>query len=147
MRLIISFLTLFLIPFLCNGQSRTITGKVVDESDFASMPEVKIQSRDGVVIGTTDINGNFKIEVPQGINELRLIYIGMEPTSIKIPENCGNLEIIMMVDVIYDYTTVNKINKKRCKLFKKLPDKHRQAFEKGIFTSSAPCFTYIFHKH
>lgn len=147
MRPIIFFLTSFLIPFLSNGQVRTITGKVVDEFNFAAIPGIKIQNRDTVQLGITDINGNFIIELPFGTDELLLSSLGMEWTSIKVPPNCDNLEVIMRADVIYDYITMRKINRKRYRLFKELPDKHRQAYEKGIFTSKSPCLTYIFHKY
>lgn len=147
MRHIIFLSALYFIPFFSNGQVRSITGKVVYESDFVVMPEVKIQNSDTTLLGTTDKNGNFKIEVPSETVDLLLSYIGMEWTSIKVPANCNKLEIMMMVDVVYDYIPINKINKKRFSCFKKLPEKHRQAYKKGIFTSDAPCLTYIFHKY
>jgi hypothetical protein len=147
MRLLFAILITFSISFLCNGQTRTLTGKILYEPDLVVMPEVKIQNRDKVVLGVTDVNGNFKFDIPAGTDELLLSYIGMELTNVKVPIDCSNLEVIMMVDVIYDYISVNKINKKRCKLFKKLPDRHRQAYQKGIFTSSTPCFKYVFQKY
>lgn len=140
-------LIVFLNPLLSNGQVRTITGKVVDEFDFLSIPEVRIQTRDTVPLGTTDRIGNFEINLPSGVDELLLSYIGMEWTSIKVPTNCNNLEIIMMADGTYDYMTTRKINRKRCKRFKNLSNKHREAYDKKIFTSDSPCFTYIFHKY
>lgn len=149
MRLIIFLLTLFFVPFLSNAQVhvRTITGKVVDEFNFAAIPDIKIQNSDTVQLGTTDINGNFKIELPFQAHELLLSSLGMEWTSIKVPANCNNLEIIMREEVIYDYISMRKVNRKRYKLFKELADKHRQAFAKGVFTSKTPCLTYVFHKH
>ncbi|HEV8513176.1 MAG TPA: carboxypeptidase-like regulatory domain-containing protein [Cyclobacteriaceae bacterium] len=147
MKALFAILTIFSIPFLCDGQTRSLRGKVISESDLSAMPEVKIQTGDKVVLGTTDVNGNFKIDIPTGTDELMFVFIGMEITNIKLPTDCSNLEVIMMVDAIYDYTSVNKINKKRYSLFKKLPEKHHQAHQKGIFTSATPCFSYIFQKY
>jgi hypothetical protein len=147
MRLIILLLTHLFIPFVSNGQVRTIKGKVVDQFRFEPILEVRIQDRDTVRLGTTDINGNFEIELSSGTDELLLSSIGMEWTSIKLPANCNNLEIIMMTDGTYDFMTIRKVNRKRYRMFMDLLNKHRQAYEKGAFTSNAPCFTYIFHKY
>jgi hypothetical protein len=138
----LEILLLIIVPILSNGQV-TITGKVIDEFDLTPIPEVKIQDADTVALGMTDKNGNFEIQLPSGKLNC-LSFIGMERTSIKVPSDCGKLEIIMMVDVIYDYVSGRRLNKKRYRLFTELPDKDHQAFEKGIFTSNAPCFTYIF---
>jgi len=143
----LAFIVLLFVSCLSNAQTRTIKGKVVEENDLIPMPGVKVQDRDTVLLATTDQNGNFEIQLPSGKDELLLSFISMEWTSIKVPASCNNLEIVMMVDAIYDYISVKKANKKRCKRFKELPNKHRQAFEKGVFTSDSPCGTYIFHKY
>jgi len=140
-------LTFYLIPFFSTGQTRTIIGKVLDENDLTAMPGVMIHTRDTVLIGTTDKNGDFKIELSAETDQLLLGFISMEWTSIKVPTDCDNLEIIMMVDAIYDFVTIQTENKKRYKRFKDLKDKHRQAHAKGIFTSDVPCGTYIFNNH
>ncbi|MTI24295.1 hypothetical protein E1163_04990 [Fulvivirga kasyanovii] len=146
--MVIFLLTLFLlISFLCKGQVRTITGKIVDEFEFEPIPEVRIHNGDTVRLGTTDRNGNFEIELLSGVDELLLSFIGMEWTLIKVPANCNDLEIIMIADGTYDFMTIRKVNRKRYRIFKDLNNKHLQAYEKGIFTSNAPCFTYIFHKY
>jgi hypothetical protein len=146
MRLLI-IVTFYLSALLTNGQSRTIKGKVVDESTLTTFPGVRIQSKDTVLLGTTDSNGNFEIEMPAATDELLLSSLGMEWTLIKVPNNCDNAEIIMMSGGVYDFMTVGKENRKRYKRFKDLRSKHRQAFAKGVFTSIEPCVTYIFKKH
>jgi hypothetical protein len=120
---------------------------VIDEYNLEVIPEVRIQNRDTVRLGTTDKDGKFKIEVPSGTDQLLFSWLGMEWTSIKIPTDCDNLEIIMMYGVIYDYVTIGTVNRKRSRRFKDLPNKHHQAFAKGIFTIDKPCLTYIFNKY
>ena len=144
---IIVFLTLSLISFSSIGQSRTIKGKVIYDIDFTSLPGTKIQDSDTVLLGTAGENGNFEIQLPSGTDELLLSFIGMEWTSVKVPKDCNNLEIIITADGTYDFTPARKVNRRRYKLFKGLPNKHRQAYEKGIFSSSTPCGVYIFHKY
>ena len=140
-------MTFFLTPFLLSGQSRAITGKIIAEWDLEGVIQVRIQSRDTLLLGTTDMNGKFRIELPSGTDQLLLTFIGMEPTSIRVPSNCDNLEIIMMYSASYDFTTLRTVNRKRSKMFKDLPNQHQRAHEKGIFTSDKPCFEYIFNKY
>ena len=147
MKLISFFIISLFISFLTNGQVRTITGKVVSEFDFQPIAEVKIQNIDTSQLGTTDLTGSFKIELPIGVDYLLLSSLSMEWTLIKVPANCNTLEVIMIVDGTYDFMTTRKVNRKRYKIFKDLPKKHQQAYSKGIFTSIAPCLTYIFQKY
>jgi hypothetical protein len=121
-----------------------VTGKVVDEFDLLPMPGVRILSPDTLELGLTDSNGNFKVELPQEAYTLLLSSVGMEWTSIEFSTNCNKLEIIMLSDVIYDFTTVQSINKRRNKRFKNLAVKHKKAFTNGVFTSTRPCNTYTF---
>jgi hypothetical protein len=145
MRLLI--LTCCLISIWASGQTRIISGRVIDEYYLTTIPEVKIQNRDTVLLCVTDLKGNFKIEIPSEANELILSIIGMEWTTIKFPANCDYLEIIMMYDVTYDYVTIQTENRNRYKRFKDLKKQHHQAYQKNIFTSDSTCFEYIFSKH
>lgn len=146
MRLLI-ILIIYLTPFISTGQTRTITGKVIDEFELKTVPQVRIQKSDTVQLGTTDMNGNFKIELPARVDQLLFSFIGFEWTTVQVPNNCDNLEIIMMMDGTYDFVTVKTVNRKRYKRFRKLNDRHREAFEKGIFKSKTPCVTYTFNKY
>jgi hypothetical protein len=133
------FLTLFIIPFLSNGQTRIITGKVIDEN-LESLPEVRVQNHDTVLLATTDINGNFKIELPYETDQRLLSWIGMEWTPIKIPASCNTLEIIMMGDWRYYYRSHKKVDRLRKQRFNKLPQLYSEAVAKGIFVNNSPCF-------
>lgn len=128
------------------GQTRTITGTVIDYYDIGTIPGVKIQSQDSVLLGVTDSKGNFKIELPAGKDKILLSFLGMEWTVAVIPINCNNAELIMMGSGTYDFMTIRKVNKIRNRIFQKYPEAHRQAFEKGIFKSSSTCVNYVFRQ-
>jgi len=138
---------LTLLSFHVKGQTKIFEGKVVDEFDLEPLPLVVVQTPDGVQLDTTDINGFFKIEVPVATNQLRLRAVSMEPTSIRLAPDCGKLEIIMMSDGTYDFMALHRVNYKRYKRFRKLPEKHKQAYTKGAFTSERPCIIYTFQKY
>jgi hypothetical protein len=141
----IFLLTFISTSFLSNGQTRTITGKVISEN-FETLPEVRIQNRDTIRLGTTDKNGNFKIELPNGTDELLLSFIGMEWTLLKVPLNCDKIEVIMMFEGTYDFMSNRKVDRLRKKRFDELPKLHSSAVAKGIFYES-PCFTREFEPY
>jgi hypothetical protein len=120
------------------GQTRTITGTVISE-DLDIITGARIQNKDRVLIGTTDINGKFIIEVPTEVDTLMIGSIGMKWKSIKVPINGSNLEIILMCNVIYDFMSERKIKLDIIKQEKKLPEIRRKAFQMKIFKTEQPC--------
>jgi CarboxypepD_reg-like domain len=128
-----------IVNFDLDAQSRVVTGKVIAE-DLETLPGVRIQNSDTNLLGKTDIDGRFSIQLPLSIDTLIISWIGMEWTTIQVPINCDNLDIILMYDAIYDFMSASKIDRLRMKRFKKLPVIHMTAFKKGIFTSEYPCY-------
>ncbi len=147
MKALLNLLLIILSTSIFSAQeTKTITGRIISE-DLEPIPKAKIYNMDTITLGSTDVDGYFKIEVPAETTELLLGFIAMEWASVKIGDNCQNLEMIMMVDVIYDFTPIKKINKKRYNRFKKLPKMHLQAYEQGVFKSSTPCVSYVFKEY
>ena len=132
-------LTLLLITFLSKGQTRTKTGKVLYD-DLSPIYEAKIWVYDTLHLGTTDLNGDFKIELPSNLDEVQIGMIGMEIASVKVPHNCDRLEIIMIPAGTYHYRSHKKIDRIRKSLFDRLPELHSNAFDKGLFTTPTPCY-------
>lgn len=140
---IITILILLAINPILLGQYRTIHGRVIDE-DFETLPQVRIQTIDTIKIGETDIEGRFKINIPQKTDKLLISWIGMEWTIIQLKNNCDTIEIVLLCDAIYDFMSSRKIDRLRRKRFNKLPEIHKIAFQKGIFATNNPCFTRDF---
>ena len=57
---------LLLLTFYNNlvGQSRILQGRIIS-NDLETLPGVRIQNVDTVIFGETDLEGRFKIKVPQ----------------------------------------------------------------------------------
>jgi hypothetical protein len=147
MKNLLSLIFILLFSSILSAQeSRTITGRIISE-DLEPIPMAIIYSVDTIQLGITDINGYFNIEIPVRLKELLIGFVGMEWTSIVMTDKCQNLELIMMVKVIYDFISIKKINKKRFKRFKELPNKYLHAYEEGIFRSSSPCVSYVFKRY
>jgi hypothetical protein len=138
LRIIISFLTLFFVTHVL-GQTRTLTGKVIDDK-FNPLPIVSISNADTVLLARTDMNGNFSITIPPDTKKLIVATVGMEWKSLDISDSCSNLEIILLPRPTYDFMTLGKVDRLRKKQFDKLPKLHKSAFEKGVFKSEKPCY-------
>ena len=119
-------------------RARIITGTIISE-DLDIIAGARIQSKDRILLGTTDINGKFTIELPTEVDTLIIGSIGMERKSIKVPINCSNLEIILMYNVTYDFMSARKIKRDKIKREKKLPEIRQKAFQMTIFKSERPC--------
>ncbi len=144
MKTILTFI--FLIPLVIGNlfcQTRTITGRIISE-DLEPIPAVSIQYINTTLIGRTDLEGRFKIEVPSLTDSLLFSFIGMECTVIKLSGDCNTLEIVMMVETIYDFITLKKVDRLRMKRFKKLPEIHQQAFDQGLFITENLCYEQAF---
>jgi|SRR5688572_15213410 len=139
-------LTLLLTPLLSNGQTRTITGRVLFD-DLTPGYEAKIWTHDTVQLGTSELNGDFKIELPTDKDEIEIGMIGMEIASVRVPPNCSRVEIIIIPDGTYHYRSHKKVDRIRKSLFDKIPELHSNAFTNGLFTTPTPCYTREFRPY
>lgn len=120
-----------------------IVGKVISEN-MDPLPEVKIYDTDSVILGFTEMDGSFEVKVPLTCRNLLFGFIGMEWTLIEIENDCKNYEVIMLLHVIYDFMTTNRINRKRKKRIKQMQKIHTSAYASGFFVERKPCFCYVF---
>ncbi len=79
---IILIVILFVLNLNLSGQTRTIQGQIISE-DFEELPKVRIQNIDTLLLGKTELNVHFKIEISEKRNKLLLSFIGMEWTTIN----------------------------------------------------------------
>lgn len=121
------------------GQTRNLAGKVIDDH-FHSVYQAGIFNSDTILLGETDLNGNFNIDIPLDTQTLIVASIGMEWKNIKLSGDCPNLEIILQPRATYDFISARKIDRLRKKEFNKLPSLHQKAFEQGIFKNNEPCY-------
>jgi hypothetical protein len=141
--------TIILITILFFGgirltaQIRTIYGRVIDEGDLTTVPFAYIQSQDKQMLGKADIDGRFKIDIPQYTQTLLFSMIGFEIATIRL-NYCDTVEVVMMYSSTYDFMSSRKIDKDRLRRFNKIPELHLQAYNKGLFTKESVCYTREF---
>lgn len=125
--------------------TRTLTGRVFDDR-LEEVPRANIYARDTVLIGTTDLEGYFKIDVPVTTTTLRFTAIGHEVTTLQLSRECVNLEVILLLASTYDFMSVRQVNRQEFRRFKHLPQLYKQAYEKGLFKSRVPCASLLVTK-
>ena len=138
--IVICFLRVVL---LHSQETKVIKGRILSE-DLEPLPGATIYNMDSTALDTTDLNGYFSLEVDTSTREFLLNFIAMEWTTVRIERECKNLEMFVMLYVIYDWMPRNRINRKRRKRFKELPKRHLDAYNKGLFTTQSPCVSYIY---
>lgn len=90
------------------GQTKTITGIVVDTQTQEPLIQVAIRAKDNMSIGAvTDMDGKFSINLPATTNMLVVTYVGYTPREVPITSVSGNLKITLQAsDIVLDKATV-----------------------------------------
>jgi hypothetical protein len=73
--------------------------------------------------------------------------VGVDPTTIELVDKCDKIEVVMMLTGTYDFITLKRAERKRKKGYKKLPEIHRHAFEKGLFETEYACYNREFEPY
>jgi TonB-linked SusC/RagA family outer membrane protein len=73
--------------FTFSFSQRIVTGKVISASTGEDIPSATVMITGTAKGVTTDIDGNFKIEVPQDLSQLEVCFIGYEPYTLALNES------------------------------------------------------------
>ena len=142
-KLVIIFIVLSVSNCSLYSQNKTIKGRVITDQ-FETMSFVSIMINDTVEVGRTDLNSFFQIDISVSVNKILFRSVGLEPAIIELADTCNEVEVVMMLSSTYDFKTPKKVDRLRKKRFKKLPELHKKAFEKGIFKTDNACYTQEF---
>lgn len=142
-KLVIIFIVLGVSTSSLYSQNKTIKGRVISE-DFETVPLASIMIKDTVEVGRTNMDGFFQIDIPVSEKKILFMFIGLDPTTIELEEKCDKIEVVMMLTGTYDFISLKRAERKRKKRYKKLPEIHKQAFEKGIFKTKCACYNRKF---
>ncbi len=78
------------LSFEVSAQQRVITGKVISDEDGQGLPGATVLVKGTTVGTTTDLDGNYSINVPQGSNVLIYSFVGLK----TVEEAIGNRSVI-----------------------------------------------------
>jgi hypothetical protein len=124
------------------SQNKTIEGRVISDQ-LENLPGVFIMIDDSIKIGSTDLNGFFKIDVPLSVNKISYKGIGIEPANIILSENCDYLEVLLLLSSSQYFATPRCVNLKRKNRYKLLNKVHKKAFANGMFQTKLPCYIRV----
>ena len=125
------------------SQNKSIKGCVISNR-FDTLIEVVITINDSIEVGRTDVNGFFRIDIPDSVNKILFRGVGVDRTRIVLADKCDELEVIMLLTSSDDYMTLKQSDRLRKKRLKKLPEVRKEAFAKGIFKTNKACYTQEF---
>ena len=118
---------------------KTIKGRVIDDF-FDIIPSVRIYDQDTILLGETDFDGYFEIKIPEESKTLLFYWIMYEFATISISDDCQFVELILIAASSYDFMSNRKVDRLRKKEFKKLPELHIIAVDKGLFINDSICY-------
>lgn len=104
-------LCFFVMPAM--AQNKTVTGKVTDSKDGSPLPGVSVLAK-GTSAGTvTDVNGSFRLSVPQSATAIVFSFIGYDskevpvsssPINVALTESSTTLNEVSVVSIGYGTT-------------------------------------------
>ena len=128
------------------SQNKTIKGRVIS-NQYDILIGVSIRINEKVEVGKTDLKGYFQIEIPVSEKKILFMDVGFDPATIELGDKCDEVEVVMILSGTYDFITLKKVDRLRMKEFKKLPELHKEAFEKGIFETEYACYIRNFESY
>ena len=98
-----------------SAQGRVVTGTVLEKATEEPVLGASVyagQSNKGV---ETDLDGNFRISVPAGVQTLRVVYVGCKTATVNIPaSNKVTVYLESDVDVLDEVMVVAYGQTKKC---------------------------------
>lgn len=86
---------LSLLPAVLFAQTRSVGGKVTAANDGLPLPGVSVTVKGSPNVGTqTDINGNFRMQVPATATALVFKYIGFKEVEVAITGEAMNVQLL-----------------------------------------------------
>ena len=78
------------LSFEASAQQRVITGTVISEEDGLGLPGATVLVKGTTVGTTTDLDGNYSINVPAGSDVLIFSFVGLKASEVAI----GNRSVV-----------------------------------------------------
>lgn len=80
------------------AQTKVITGTVTSSEDGSSLPGVAVSAQGTTLGALTDVDGNYRLEIPQNVNTLVFSYIGMKKVEVEIGGR-DRIDVVMESDI------------------------------------------------
>ena len=120
---------LFLLAGMAMAQTK-VTGTVVSFEDNEPIIGATIQAVGNASIGTiTDYDGNFTLEVPEGVKTLKITYVGMEPLEVAVSTKTLKIQLKNDSQILDEVVVVAYGTQKKTSLTGSIQEVKREAIE------------------
>ena len=128
---------LFLLAGMAMAQTK-VTGTVVSFEDNEPIIGATIQAVGNASIGTiTDYDGNFTLEVPEGVKTLKITYVGMEPLEVAVSTKTLKIQLKNDSQILDEVVVVAYGTQKKTSLTGSIQEVKSEAIELRPTTSVA----------
>ena len=128
---------LFLLAGMAMAQTK-VTGTVVSYEDNEPIIGATIQAVGNASIGTiTDYDGNFTLEVPEGVKTLKITYVGMEPLEVAVSTKTLKIQLKNDSQILDEVVVVAYGTQKKTSLTGSIQEVKSEAIELRPTTSVA----------
>ena len=89
------------------------TGTVVDEQGEPMIgASVTVVGKSGIGT-TTDVDGRFKLSVPQGTKQLQVSYVGYKPCTVAASADMGTIKMEPSTSMLADVVVTQSVGRTR----------------------------------
>lgn len=87
-------------------------GTVVDE-EGEPIIGASILTNTGKALGTTDVDGTFSVNVPQGVKYMTISFVGYKAKEVKPQAQCGTIKLYPSTEMLNDVVVTQSLAKTR----------------------------------
>lgn len=126
---------LLLFPVLANAQTKRITGIVTDERNEPIIGAV-VRVPASTVGTTTDLDGQYSIDLPENANQIEFSFLGYEPQLIAVAgNNTINVKLEPKANVLSDVVVIGYGTQRRSDLTGAVSNISSKDFNEGLISS------------
>ena len=115
-----------------------VTGTVVGFEDNEPIIGATIQAVGNASIGTiTDYDGNFTLDVPEGVKTLKITYVGMEPLEVAVSTKALKIQLKNDSQILDEVVVVAYGTQKKTSLTGSIQEVKSEAIEMRPTSSAA----------
>ncbi|MGE5420693.1 MAG: SusC/RagA family TonB-linked outer membrane protein [Chloroflexota bacterium] len=81
------------------AQTKVITGSVTSSEDKSAIPGVAVSAKGTTLGALTDVDGNFRLEVPATVTTLVFSYIGMKKVEVEVGDR-NQINVVLEPDLM-----------------------------------------------
>lgn len=128
-------LLFLLVPLMLSAQTRKISGVVTDETN-EPLTGVVVRVPETTIGITTDIDGQYVIDMPAGKNQLEFSFLGYESQLITITSSTINVKLLPKSMTLTDVVVIGYGTQRKSDLTGSISSVSSKDFNEGLISSA-----------